>query len=80
MHIILEWKGYLMREILNINKGWKFSKGVSSVPSELPDDWQDVDLPYTWNGDDGQDGGNDYYRGKGYFAKIEYKFLHPAAF
>ena len=30
-----------MREILNINKGWKFSKGVSSVPSKLPDDWQD---------------------------------------
>ena len=66
-----------MREILNINKGWKFSKGVSSVPSELPDDWQDVDLPYTWNGDDGQDGGNDYYRGKGYFAKILIKDKMP---
>ena len=26
-------------------------------------------MPYTFNGDDGQDGGNDYYRGKGYFAK-----------
>lgn len=70
-------EGYLMREILNINKGWKFSKGVSSVPSELPDDWQDVDLPYTWNGDDGQDGGNDYYRGKGYFAKILTKDKMP---
>ena len=66
-----------MREILNINKGWKFSKGVSSVPSKLPDDWQDIDLPYTWNGDDGQDGGNDYYRGKGYFAKILTKDKMP---
>lgn len=66
-----------MREILNINKGWKFSKDVSSVPSELPDDWQDIDLPYTWNGDDGQDGGNDYYRGKGYFAKILTKDKMP---
>ena len=65
-----------MREILNINKGWKFSKDVSSVPSELPDDWQDIDLPYTWNGDDGQDGGNDY-RGKGYFAKILTKDKMP---
>ena len=66
-----------MREILNINKGWKFSKDVSSVPSKLPDDWQDIDLPYTWNGDDGQDGGNDYSRGKGYFAKILTKDKMP---
>ncbi len=26
-------------------------------------------MPYTWNGIDGQDGGNDYYRGTCYFAK-----------
>ncbi len=26
-------------------------------------------MPYTFNGDDGIYGGNDYYRGKGYFAK-----------
>lgn len=50
-----------MRNIKVINKEWKFSKDKSN--------WIDVDLPYTWNGIDGQDGGNDYYRGKCYFKK-----------
>ena len=59
-----------MCKIVNINKNWKFSKDASSVPASFPTDWQELDLPYTWNGEDGQDGGNDYYRGKGYFAKI----------
>lgn len=58
-----------MRRVINIDKDWKFSKAASSVPSTLPSDWESIDLPYTFNGDDGQDGGNDYYRGKGYFAK-----------
>lgn len=39
------------------------------MPSSLPGDWQKVDLPHTWNGEDGQDGGNDYYRGKCFYAK-----------
>lgn len=43
-----------MRDILNINKGWLFLKQGKS---------ESVDLPHTWNGSDGQDGGNDYYRG-----------------
>ncbi len=43
-----------MRDILNINKGWLFFKQGKS---------ESVDLPHTWNGSDGQDGGNDYYRG-----------------
>lgn len=58
-----------MRRVINIDKDWKFSKEASSVPSTFPSDWESIDLPYTFNGDDGQDGGNDYYRGKGYFAK-----------
>ena len=58
-----------MRKVINIDKDWKFSKEASSVPSTFPSDWESIDLPYTFNGDDGQDGGNDYYRGKGYFAK-----------
>ena len=43
-----------MRDILNINKGWLFLKQGKS---------ESVDLPHTWNGSGGQDGGNDYYRG-----------------
>ncbi|MGN1329004.1 MAG: glycoside hydrolase family 2 protein [Eubacterium sp.] len=58
-----------MRIVKNINEGWLFSKDAKAVPSTLPQDWESLNLPYTWNGKDGQDGGNDYYRGVGYFAK-----------
>lgn len=58
-----------MRNIEIINKQWFFKKGEGTVPSIIPTDWEAVDLPYTWNGKDGQDGGNDYYRGKGCFVK-----------
>ena len=58
-----------MRQIININKGWRFSKKPQSTPTTLPTDWESVDLPHTWNGTDGQDGGNDYYRGKCAYAK-----------
>jgi len=58
-----------MRNIKVINGGWLFSKEAKSAPTALPADWTGLDLPYTWNGKDGQDGGNDYYRGTCYFAK-----------
>ncbi|MCD7797746.1 MAG: glycoside hydrolase family 2 protein [Clostridiales bacterium] len=58
-----------MRNIKNIDKDWLFSKEASTVPSVLPQNWEPVDLPHTWNGVDGQDGGNDYYRGKCFYAK-----------
>ena len=40
-----------MREIKNINADWQFSKDKSA--------WEEISLPHTWNGKDGQDGGND---------------------
>jgi len=52
-----------MRKRININRKWAFRKGVSEVPAVTPDDWDFVNLPHTWNNIDGQDGGNDYYRG-----------------
>ncbi len=58
-----------MRNITVINKGWLFSKEAEKAPVSIPADWTALDLPYTWNGKDGQDGGNDYYRGICYFAK-----------
>ena len=58
-----------MRNIKVINGGWLFTKDAKSAPATLPADWTALDLPYTWNGKDGQDGGNDYYRGTCYFAK-----------
>ena len=32
-------------------------------------DWTELNVPHTWNGIDGQDGGNDYYRGVCYYLK-----------
>ena len=32
-------------------------------------DWEEITLPHTWNGYDGQDGGNDYHRGTCYYLK-----------
>ena len=58
-----------MRNIKVINSNWLFSKEAKSAPATLPTDWESLNLPYTWNGKDGQDGGNDYYRGTCYFAK-----------
>ncbi len=58
-----------MRNIKVINSDWLFSKNAKSAPASIPADWEKVNLPYTWNGKDGQDGGNDYYRGICWFAK-----------
>ncbi|MDO4154315.1 MAG: glycoside hydrolase family 2 TIM barrel-domain containing protein [Clostridia bacterium] len=58
-----------MRKVLNINRKWAFRKGVSAVPAEVPADWDFVNLPHTWNAIDGQDGGNDYYRGTCMYVK-----------
>lgn len=44
-----------MRNIKNINENWVFIK---------ENEKSTVNLPHTWNGIDGQDGGNDYCRGK----------------
>ncbi len=58
-----------MRVVENINAQWFFSKDAKSAPVSIPAGWDEINLPYTWNGTDGQDGGNDYYRGTCFFAK-----------
>lgn len=48
---------------------WYFKLTVE-VPArleEINDSWELVDVPHTWNNWDGQDGGADYYRGKGVY-------------
>ncbi len=52
-----------MRKSISLNRKWSFRKGVSEVPSVVPADWDFVNVPHCWNAIDGQDGGNDYYRG-----------------
>ena len=58
-----------MREVINFNTKWAFTKEASEVPKEMPKKWYWVTLPHCWNEIDGQDGGNDYYRGTCYYAK-----------
>ncbi len=52
-----------MRKIISLNRKWSFRKGISEVPATVPADWDFVNIPHCWNAIDGQDGGNDYYRG-----------------
>ncbi len=68
-----------MRNILNINRKWAFSKQATTVPSELPNNWCWVNLPHSWNAIDGQDGDNDYFRGTCYYVKNFKKFELPEA-
>ena len=50
-----------MRNSISLNPNWKFS--IKDQPAI------DVNIPHTWNAIDGQDGGNDYYRGIGTYEK-----------
>ena len=45
----------MSRRVIDFNRDWIFRK-----PGE---EGYSVTLPHTWNAEDGQDGGNDYWRG-----------------
>ena len=51
-----------MRKVTNINSDWIFVDPRTQKA-------ENVVIPHTWNAVDGQDGGNDYYRGKCFYAK-----------
>ncbi len=53
-----------MNNRISLNKGWLFSKEIPGCGQAEP-----VDIPHCWNSVDGQDGGNDYYRGTCYYTK-----------
>ena len=57
-----------MRQILKFNDNWEFLKGVSEIGTA--EVGESVDLPHTWNAQDGQDGGNDYFRGTCLYRKV----------
>ena len=50
-----------MSKAILLNTGWTFTKEGHDEP---------VTLPHTWNAVDGQDGGNDYYRGTCSYTRI----------
>ena len=68
-----------MRTVVNFNTKWAFSKEADAVPQTMPERWYWVNLPHTWNAIDGQDGGNDLYRGTAYYAKTLEKMDLPKA-
>ena len=58
-----------MRNVLNINKDWLFIKDAKAVTEECLENAEKISLPHTWNNIDGQDGGNDYFRGSCCYVK-----------
>ena len=59
-----------MRKTININHSWYFLKDCKNVPNSSKG-MKRIHLPHTWNDKDGQDGGNDYFRGRcAYFKKL----------
>ena len=37
-----------MRNVINLNGEWKFSKENKKLPESRPKDWEPVELPHTW--------------------------------
>ena len=68
-----------MRNIINFNAKWAFTKLATEIPTEISKKWCFVNLPHCWNAIDGQDGDNDYYRGTAYYAKTLNKSDLPEA-
>lgn len=55
---------------INLDANWRFIRqDVAGAQTNGFDDssWTNLSLPHTWNNLDGQDGGNNYYRGIGWY-------------
>ena len=65
-----------MRNIINVNKDWLFVKNTTDINAR---EGEIVSLPHSWNATDGQDGGNDYFRGSCLYVKRFDKDSLPAA-
>ena len=63
-----------MRNVIQLNKHWKFIQKDVGLPAVYPAEWDDIELPHTWNAIDGNDGNGSYDRGKYWYAK---KFVTP---
>ncbi len=65
-----------MRNIVKFNENWLFTKDNSNP---LIEGGELVNLPHSWNSIDGQDGGNDYFRGACSYSKKLLKSELPVA-
>ena len=65
-----------MRNILNLNANWLFIKDTTDISLR---EGEKINLPHSWNAIDGQDGGNDYFRGSCLYVKTLNKADLPDA-
>ena len=65
-----------MRNIINLNENWLFVKDTTDITLR---EGEQINLPHSWNAVDGQDGGNDYFRGTCLYQKTLNKAELPAA-
>lgn len=55
------------REVILWNDDWQYSEDAKGIAEDGT--WEQVDLPHTWNAEDGADGGNNYRRGTSWYRK-----------
>ena len=65
-----------MRNIISLDENWLFVKGTGDINAS---ECECVNLPHTWNAEDGCDGGNDYFRGACLYKKTINKDTLPKA-
>jgi len=65
-----------VRNILNLNREWLFIKNTTDITLR---EGETVNLPHSWNAEDGMDGGNDYFRGSCLYVKTLEKASLPEA-
>ena len=65
-----------MRSIINLNQNWLFCKDTADISVRTG---EQINLPHSWNATDGQDGGNDYFRGSCLYVKTLSKAELPVA-
>ena len=65
-----------MRTVISLNKNWLFAKATDDITIR---EGEQIDLPHSWNALDGQDGGNDYFRGACLYVKTLNKAELPVA-
>ena len=58
-----------MKKRTSIRTGWKFIKEDIGLEHAMEAQGEIVSIPHTWNAKDGQDGGNDYYRGRCWYVR-----------
>ena len=66
----------MSKTILLNQSDWHFTKESAGVPTAVMG--EAIALPHTWNAVDGQDGGNDYYRGTCWYTLALAKPAIPA--